>query len=304
MVDIGKAAKIREREIRSNISKDLNEAEFKQLVEKIKFGNIHEVLAMVKPGDLQDFFSKQYLDFKAQVIQDVDVKSFEGSVPEPRADQFLIHHQNTKISPGEAEILKSMVGKASASSKFMSFKGGKAVEDNKPMTADEIDSLAGNVLDEADQFTGELMNRILDNQMMQEYRTRSQDVDNELRKIISMAKSGKIGVEFVIIALARTTATKNGVLMSWLGKKAFNVNDSLNKVAQGLHTLNVGDPRYASELQMGQSKTRDGSYQLQMLTSDIQKTMQNIESVMEFAKGFNDELFRTRREMIQKLPTH
>lgn len=304
MVDIGKAAKIRERELRSNISKDLNEAEFKQLVEKIKFGNIHEVLAMVKPGDLQDFFSKQYLDFKAQVIQDVDVKSFEGAIPEQKAEQFLIHHQNTKISPGEAEILKSMVAKASTSSKFMSFKGQERAPSDKPLTAEEIESLAGNVLDEADQFGNELMTRILDTQMMQEYKTRSQDVDNELKKIIAMAKSGKIGVEFVIIAMARTTATKNGVLMSWLGKKAFNVNDSLNKVAQGLHTLNVGDPRYASELQMGQSKTRDGSYQLQMITSDMQKTMQNIESVIEFAKGFNDELFRTRREMIGKLPTH
>lgn len=308
MAEVRRTTKVQEKEIRSYL--DRMETD---MIESLRHGNIYEVFAKskFKIADFQDFFSNQWKTYKGNVIQDEDIKSAFSSYHSPDINQFPVHSKGKAFTQQEQQMLREgMSSAASQGGKFkaMKVKGGDVGEDmakqpdaEAPMSYEELQDAARGTLDDWDGFLSDVWLQIMDAQMMSDYRTKMAEIKGEVDRLIALAKQGVIGPEFVLIALAKVNCMKNGVLISWLGKKAFHVNESINNVAQDLHSLDPADPRYFGEMQMAQSTTRDKSFQLNLLTQDMQKAMQDVASVMEQVHGMMAEINRTRREIVQKI---
>ncbi len=164
--------------------------------------------------------------------------------------------------------------------------------------------MAGATLDEWEQFQSDMWGQIFDAQFQQDYQKRMGEIKAEVQKILSMVKSGQIEPEFALIALAKVNATKNGCLMTWLGKKASHINESLNKISNDLASTSPSSPEYYAQLQNAQGQTRDGSFQLNLLVSDMQKVMQDVAGTLEFVHSFLGEVSRHRREIATKFAAH
>ncbi len=308
MVDIGRASRVQgEKEVRSQLDR-------MEMIEALRHGNIYEVFAKTKAfkvSDFHDFFAGQWRSWKGDLVQDGEIKAMEGSYPEPQIIQFSTHQRGATISKEEGdELARSMsgalAGMAGIGGSFKAISiGGKGIDTGGGAPADgggaSLGDRARSTIDDWNNFMNDSWGQIIDAQMASDYQQKMGEMRAELDRMIAMAKSGAIGPEFLLIALAKVNSTKNGVLMTGLGKKAFHVNESLNRIANDLHTLSPADPRYAGELQMGQSKTREGALQMNLLQTDMTKVMQDVESVMNQVKSTIDEINRTRTSIISKL---
>lgn len=284
---------VREKEIQSDLAR-------LEMVEALRQGNIYEVMKKLPEGvtirDFENYMSEQWRTFRSQIIQDYQVKTSESSVPEPSLEEFSMHDETSTWSPEEGgEFFKGMMASL-----------GKAVTkaEGGDMSQEELMGMAEGTLDEWEGFMNDIWGQIFDAQMMADYQKRMGEVQQEVQRIITLAKEGKISPEFVLIALAKVNVTKNGVLMTWLGKKAFMTNDNMNRIANDLSMTPTSDPGYTSQLYDTQAKTRDGAFQLQLLVADMQKVMQDVAGVLEQVHGFMGEINRTRREIITKVAAH
>jgi len=310
MADISKASRIVDRDLRFREEDPTVRAEKQQIIEQLRHGNIHEIFAKqtkFKISDFTDFFSNQWRNFKSQIIQDAEIKAGEAGYHAPDLNDFPVHHQGTNITPEEGQLFSQAMGDF-----LTSGTGGgagkwkaqsAAVEGETPeasaLLPDELVSMTEGTLGEWDQFLDDTWGTIFDAQLSQEMQRKMGEVKAEVQRIITLAKEGKIGVEFVLIALAKVNATKNGVLMSGLGKKMYHINDNMNRMSEELFQMSAsGDPNYYAQLQMTQSETRDGSFQLNLLVQDMQKVMQDVASTMEFVHSSLGEINRSRREII------
>jgi ribosomal protein L17 len=306
MVEPIRASKIAQKELQA-------EGAMQELRQALLQGNILEVRARlpahVSVADFERFMSDQWKTWKSQVVQDYQIYEGEGAVAEPvqRYNDFPMHSGGSALHPGEGEeFIKGMTASLNKSA----YKAVKAQEAaaadteesaEKPASLDELGTMGEDTLNEWQNFTDSMWDSIIDAQMMQDYEKRMGEIKQEVEKIISMAKSGQINPEFVLIALAKVNVTKNGVLMTWLGKKAALKNESMNRIADDLQKVPTSDfTAYSAAATEAQAKTRDGAFQLQLLTTDIQKVMQDVASVLEQVSGYIGEINRTRREIIQK----
>ncbi|MBN1282309.1 MAG: hypothetical protein JXA24_00870 [Proteobacteria bacterium] len=307
---IGKASPVSDKDFRLRDADMRSAMERQEIVEALRHGNIYEVFAKSKTfkiGDFADFFSNQWKNFKSQIVQDAEIKSSEGAYHEPGMNQFAMHQKGASMTPEEGQLLsQEMSGFLMGGGKFKAQGAGEFTSDLPDGTPlpDELAGMAEGTLSEWDQFMQDTWGTIFDQQMMSDYRSRMDEIKAEVQRIITLAKQGAIGPEFVLIALAKVNQTKNGCLMTWLGKKAFHVNETINTAARDLRDMSVTDPQYYATLQMAQEKTRDGSFQLNLLTQDMQKVMQDVAGTLEFVHSFLGEINRTRREIITKVSAH
>lgn len=271
-----------------------------EMAEALRQGNIYEVMKRLPAGlnirDFEDYMSQQWRTFKSQIVQDYKIYEGEAAVSEPKMQDFAIHDEGSSWTSEEGhEFLKGMMASL-----------GKATEgEGAEMPAGtDMGSMAEGTLNEWESFMNDVWGQIFDAQMVADYQKKMGEVQKDVQRIISLAKSGQIDPEYVLIALAKVNVTKNGCLMTWLGKKAFMTNETMNRVASDLRMTPSSDPAYFSKLQDAQSKTRDGSFQMQLLMADMQKVMQDVAGVLEQVHGFMGEINRTRREIITKIAAH
>lgn len=297
MVDPVRASRIQEKEIQSDLAR-------LELAEALRMGNIYEIKAKLPANvtvrDFENFMSDQWRAWKSQIVQDYQVYESEASVAEPRIADFAVHGEGVALGEGEGgEFMKGMMmslGKGT----YKATKAEGAGEGEMPGSYAELSGMAEGTLAEWESFTQDMWTQIFDTQFVQDYQKKMGEVQQEAQRIIALAKSGQVDPEYVLIALAKVNVTKNGLLMTWLGKKAFMTNDTMNRVANDLQGISPSDPRYYGELQSAQAKTRDGGFQMQMLLQDMQKVMQDVAGVLEQVSGFIGDINRTRREIIQK----
>ena len=309
MVNIRSASRVDGKEAQKQL-------EQMELVEALRHGNIYEVISKSKNFKITDFFnffSKQHKLYKSNIIQDTAVKSEWASVRQANIKEFPKHHRgvNVSVEAGEdfARAMLSSLGRGStytgtSAGKFKATTvGGEDVVPTDEVEASlaELENMTEGTLGEWDQFLEDTWGQIFDAQMMQDYEKRMGEIKQEVQRIITLCKEGKLGPEFVLIALAKVNATKNGCLMTWLGKKSFHINESLGNIANDLSETSITDPGYAAKLTLGREKSRDGAMQLNLLMSDMQKVMQDIASVMESVHSMMGEMNRTRREIITKV---
>lgn len=310
MVDISKAAgRVQEKEIRSNLSA----VEIKEL---LRDANISEIKAKLPAGvsrtDIENFLRDQYGSFKSQIIQEGEIKAVAGAYPPPELYQhrFSVHHTGTTLTPEEVTLFNQEMKAYMGSKNFKAMaaeKGFKATSTSDsdssvtPMTDAEIAEAAQNTLNEAQGFMDDTWSMIMDAQMMKDMKTKTDEIQAEVDRIISLVKQGVVGPEFALIALAKVNATKNGVLMTWLGKKASHVNESLNNVSRELSGMSPGSTDYYANLTLAQNQTREGALQLNLLTTDMQKVMQDCAQVLEQVKGMMDMMTQGRRQIVQNM---
>jgi methyl-accepting chemotaxis protein len=307
MVDVRKAGRVREKELRA-------ERDRMEVIEALRHGNIYEVFAKSKDFkivDFFDFFANQWKQWKGNLVQDSPVKSDWASCREPDINVFPIHQRDASLNsrdPGTGghftdEMLAYLAGKG------MRFKAA-TVGEGAPLpegelTPEELMEMVPETLAEWDQFMEDAWGQIFDAQMVSDYRSRMAEIKRDVQRIITLAKQGVIGPEFVLIALAKVNLTKNGVLMTWLGKKAFHLNESLNRVANDLYETSSADPfAFQGELILSREKTRDQTMQMQLLMGDMQKVMQDVAGTLEHVHSAMSEINRTRREIITKVAAH
>jgi len=268
------------------------------MIEALRQGNIYEVMKKLPAGlttrDFEDYMSQQWRNFKSQIIQDYKIYEGEAAVAEPSMRDFPVHDEGASWTTEEGhEFLKGMITSLN-----------KAAEGEGIAPATDIGTIAEGTLDEWENFMNNVWGQIFDAQMVADYQKRMGEIQKEVQRIIAMAKSGQVDPEYVLIALAKVNVTKNGCLMTWLGKKAFMTNETMNRIANDLRMTPASDPSYFGKLQDVQSKTRDGAFQLQLLVTDMQKVMQDVAGVLEQVHGFIGEINRTRREIITKVAAH
>ena len=302
MVDVRKPGRVTEKEIRKYEDR-------MEVIEALRHGNIYEVFAKSKDfkiSEFFDFFANQWKNWKGNVIQDSSVKSEWATCREADINEFPVHHRGATIDTETGgHLTDEMMGWLMGGGKFKAAAvGAEGVPPGEEMSLAELEEMARGTLSEWDQFLDDTWGQIFDAQMMSDYRSRMAEIKREVQRIITLAKQGAVGPEFVLIALAKVNVAKNGVLMTWLGKKAFNVNESLSRIANDLYSMSPTDPRYFGELQLSREKTREGSMQLQLLMTDMQKIMQDVASTLESVHSMMGEINRTRREIITKVAAH
>lgn len=296
MIDIHKATRVQDKELRSQ----LDNLEFQEL---IRSGNLYEIrsklpILKIDPKEFEALMRDQCADLHAQVFQDAEIKSMEAAYHAPDFTRFPVHHQGTMLPTEDMNSFNEAMAAHVESPRFKAMSNAKAQNDDRQLSPEELQQLGEGTLDEATQFMDETWFSILDAQMMQDYTSKMGQIQEEVRRMIALVKQGIAGPEFALIAMAKVNQTKNGVLFTWLGKKAFHVNDSINKIADDLKKGGAWDP---GSLQVAQAKTRDGAFQLNLLMTDMQKVMQDSASVLEQVHSIMGEMNRTRREIITKV---
>ena len=297
--------KVRPSQVRTEIKDQQADLARLEMENALRLGNIYEIKAKLPvigltPRDFEDFMSNQWRAWKSQIVQDYQVYENEAAAPEPRLQDFPVHDNSAAMDSSTGKEFMDGMTK----SLFKASKVGKAdaaTEETKPTSREDLAGMADGTLGEWENFTNEMWGQIFDAQMMQDYQKKMGEVQREAQRIIALAKQGAIDPEYVLIALAKVNVTKNGVLMTWIGKKAFMTNETMNQVANDLRGTSASDPGYFGQMQDAQSKTRDGSFQLQMLMSDMQKVMNDVAGVLEQVHGYIGEINRTRREIITKV---
>jgi coenzyme F420-reducing hydrogenase delta subunit len=271
--------------------------------------NIDDIAVQKKSCILKDEDREMLLDGMMSHLQRVSGKTRGAKVQKiTGADQKGTKEsadKKTADGAGSAEASEetSAAGGASAGGKTTTDSGDSASATSKQgaPTKEDLEDMAGGTLDEWDQFTTDAWNQIIDTQMAKDMQARYAEIKQEVDRIIALAKSGRIGAEFVLIALAKVNQTRNGVLISGLGKKAFHMNETMNNIADDLHSMDSSAPGYYSELQMAQSKTRDQNFQQNLVLQDMQKVMQDVASVLEQVHSMISEINQTRREIVSRL---
>lgn len=320
MVDLNRAGRIGDKELRSQLDR-------MEIQDLVRSGNLYEIRAKlplnISARDFDDFMRHQGARLH-ELFQNVEIKSEYAASRSPDISRFPVQHQDTSIPREDMTYFNQEMGSALGGAKFQTIGGSKGLgggklgadgggqaqaadqkklspEELSQMSPDEIAQMSEGTLSDFQQFMDETWMQILDAQMMQDYQSKMGELQAEVRRIVALVKQGVLGPEFALIALAKVNATKNGVLLTGLGKKAYHVNESINRIATDLKKSGASD---IGTMSVAQAKTRDGAFQLNLLTTDMQKLMQDSASVLEQVHGIMGEMNRTRREIITKVAAH
>ena len=299
MMDASRVQRMHAKDVRA-------ELERMEMGDLIRHGNVYEIFKNLPTGGkithehLKLFFHDEWLQFGAHILKNDDVYAPSGAyydVADPQAAvQPPTWDMHAALSSGEQEMLGQAFSRGSGFGKAMTKQVASA--DDGGQTIEGVTSAAEGTLGELDDFMGEMQMSILDAQMLSDYRSRMEETMDEVKRLIALAKQGAIDPSFILVALAKVNATKNGVLFSWLGKKAFHVNETLNQVSEDI--VRSGGTDFGT-MEEGRSKTREGSFQMQLLVTDMQKVMQDATSVLEQVKSYMEDINRTKREIITKV---
>lgn len=285
----------------------------RKFIESVKHGDISKALLQtdIPKSEVQKFFKNQWLQWHAQIIQESEAYAQRGTQPEPLVKQFPASNPNSHMTKDQgrsllADLLRSKAatitpsdGEGVEAGAEAGEAGTELPEGAEPLALGELEALAEGTLDEYEAFMGDIWSDVLDAQVMSDYKAKMAEVQSEVRRLVALVKEGKIGAEYVLLALAKVNVTKNGLIFGWLGKKAAGLNEQMSRASEDLMGMNSSDPNYVGELTRTQTATREGSFQLNQVTQDMQKVMQNVQSTMESVHGMIDMINRSRREIIR-----
>ncbi len=293
---------------------------------QINRGNIYELLANL-PGqfskqDLMDHMKTQHMRLqdlvknhqlmsgKGQVKPPTQMMKFNAKFAMSQDDisdlmMMLFQQKAQAAAKGDKAAMKDMMMMGGRGGKFAMApqpgKGAKAAKDaDKPVPpmAEEIIASSDMTYQEAMDFVFEMQNRMFELQCQLDMEKKHEELKQEVQRIIEMVRSGKVDAVFLLIALAKVNASKNGLLFTQFGKKLWKLNDEATRVTEELYSGDPMDPQYAAQLQMTAQKQKAIGFQQQFLIQDMQKVTQNIESVMSFAKQAIDDIYKTKMHII------
>jgi hypothetical protein len=335
MVEIPKTVPVSEQGFRFGGTETQFDAERARMVEALRHGSIFEVFAKstrFKIEDFHQFFANQHRSYMADVIKPTAITAQAGDMPSPgdypgyKAQLY----QKDPAAPADPstnqqsrqdfanDLLQRMAFEGGTSGgKFKSAAKAQAVDatatdttgtetgtetDKKGAASlDELVYAAEGTRGEWDKFVSDSYEQIFSAQFMADYKQRSDEVKAEAQRIIAEVKNGHLNPEFALIALAKVNSMQNGVLMSWMGKKLYHQNEEITKVHEQLQQVAASDPGYYSQVTVAQEKTRDGAFQMSLMTTDMQKVMQNVESTLSEVKSITDMMQKARMEIVRRV---
>lgn len=274
-----------------------------ELADALKHGNIFEIFrnlpANVTLEDIKRYLQGEGERFAYEVLQEQQAYSSEADYAPPSPSMFPEHEAQAAVTSEEGEAITVGVAKGLGKAISVQAKSAGLTKDSPdtPLSEAELEQLAGGTLAEFEQLLDEATGSIIDAQMFAQYQSRMEELKEELDRIIMLAKSGQIGVEFIMVALAKVNATQNGTLFTWKGKQAYHTLDRLNKITD--EVVRAGPNDFAT-MQQAQSETRGFNQQLQFITSDMQALMQNVSGTMDQVQSFNQAYANFKQEVIRK----
>lgn len=279
-----------------------------RFIEAVRHGDITKALLQtdIPKSEVQKFFKNQWLQWQAQIVQNSEAYASLGAQPEPDIVNFNPSNPQHSMSQGDGSALLAGLMNIKASTVKGAAAGEAEVgveipEGAQPLSLAELEQMAEGTLDEYEAFMGDIWMHVLDAQMVKDYEAKMGELQREVQRLIAMVKSGKIGPEYILLALAKVNVTKNGLIFAWLGKKAYGLNEQMSRASEDLQGMSTSDPNYVGELTRVQTDTREGSFQLSQVTQDMQKVMQNVQSTMESVHGMIELINRTRRDILQRV---
>lgn len=292
------------------ISKRISEGEIKLpmdnpvVIDALRRGDIqglHKLLSDygITIGDFEQFAASQHNKYINQVVQAEPLYEGHAGVPPPQIENFPQFDMSSTLSQEDKKMAAEMfVGKAmSAAPSGGAGKAaiGKAAQAKSSATPD-MSNMQGHydgAMDELDN----LNNIIMEAQFTQELQNKSAELEDQLQKILAMARSGQIeDPSIIILALAKVQVEKNGLVFTQLGKKVMNTNDQMNKAYDMLKNDSSMKNQYAAK-----QKIQTGTQGLQFLINDMNQVAQHIQSVIGFSKSSIDAMKAAKDEIIRKL---
>lgn len=277
-----------------------------ELIDALKKGNIYEILKAlprdVSIQEIDDYFKYQHRLFNQKLVQNDELYAGYATPPPPSFEKdFADISPEAELTPEDQTLLAAAITGKFATSSGM---GGKAQTETKTegkvLTADELLALGQQQYQDVQALNDELTQKIFEAQLQMEIQKKKGELDKIKSDLIKMVKSG---ADFGLIwaMMAKYVSTKNGIMMTAKSAEIKNQNELINKSTAELQNLSGSDPQeFAIQSTLTNQKIREGTWNLQQLTMDVQKIMQSIESWMATAKSAIDEYNRNKGELIRK----
>ncbi len=257
--------------------------------------------ANVSTKDILSYLRDQWRGYKSQVLQDEEVYSLQGDYPSPSAAVMPPAHDNdAQMSQDEGREF------AQSAMKAMSLDQGKgkakamvtkALASDTPLSEGEVMASAEGHVDELDNFMFNVMDEVIDRQMIASMEDKLEKTKLEVMSILEKVKRGELPPEYAIIALLKVHQAKNGSLMAWTGKKMKQKNEEMNRVTQD---LSASGGRDFAQMTVAQQKTKEGTFEMQLLSADLQKLTQDSATVFDHCKSMISMIQRSRQDIISR----
>ncbi|MDO8526335.1 MAG: hypothetical protein Q7T03_01450 [Deltaproteobacteria bacterium] len=253
-----------------------------EVVDALRHGNIYDVLRT--PGihrrDIEDYLSGQWRVFQNQIVQEYQVYATEGTArPPDLQNDFAIHSKEMFLGGDDRKFFHQEM----AGAKGMEVgEGAKGVESGDGR---DVAGIGEKAVKDWQEFYNELESKVIDTQMFQEMKSKSDNLDKETQRIIALVMSGQIDPEYVLIAAAKSSMLQNGTLFSWKGKKIMKLNAEMDRSSKDILQKNPNDKGYMADLEASRSKARSGQTQMQLDMMDITKFSQNIATTLDWVNN-------------------
>ena len=285
-----------------------------QVVEQLGKASIWDIFKVLEDrgiarGEIEKYFSQQHKIFNNKIIQPVDYYAQPGMLPDYGSYCTLSGYRPppsnakaAKIDSTDGALIRN--GLAQAFGKAATIGSPKAAEDDPPdddppidpenpedkdivnpgdeetknRVDAEIEGLVDQTMYEYEALMRDISTDILDQQMLGDVELKTKEIEDEIKRLVSLARSGKIGIEFILVALAKYNMTKNGVKMAWLGKKAYWINDQMSQITEQIY--GSGSPMAFSDMsrmETAKSDIKELQFGLTGITNSIQMITQDME---------------------------
>lgn len=289
-----------------------------QVQEALDRGDINEVMRSLPAGvtkdEVLDYLKSQHRLYQEQILQEYEIKAAEGTVPPPTVGDFNDYNPQYQMAPGDDEALfAGFGGKAVMTGKFGEDgadpgPGGDPSASPPPVDpmVDDVKKFGGDILALAKEhlkdyegFADMVGDKIFELQLNLEMASKNNELKKFARRLVALVKSGQADPIAVILGLAKIKVERNGLHFVHLGRRMYRANMksrmATDLVKEGSATGNLGIMEEGRQLQRGLGTD------MTMLTSTMQKVVQDIQGTIGFAKGAIEEIRQGQRQLISKI---
>ncbi|MBI2343198.1 MAG: hypothetical protein HYV02_02495 [Deltaproteobacteria bacterium] len=291
-----------------------------QIVEALKFGDIHKILQALPSGiskaDLEEYLKQEWVVFDQGLLQNLQIKADAGSMPPPDLVKHVLPIDDAHtLMPEEHHLLTEFfgVGQAAVMASGASAKGADLPEGGAPVAPPTDADLAqqdaeqfgqslletiGDRMEERDEFLHHIENEIFNTQLTNELLAKRDEIRREFRRIIDLMRRGLVQPEFVLVALTKVQVMESGVLVSTEGRKLMHLSEEQSRIAESIQSL---DPSSVGDFEMKKQQMAEQSLSMNMIMQNIQRAAQNMDTALSRGKSMLEEYNRTKLEVIRRV---
>ncbi len=297
-----------------------------QVVEALRNGDIRAIMQALPAGvtraDVEEYLKQRFTMLDQAVWQNTVIKSGAAEVgPPDLQNHFATTSSDRALTDTDHATLQQMFGMgraARAADAPPSDNGGApgATPDDSsnmapvPPSASEqaqqnlqnfsqqaLDDISSE-LDKIDPFLKTMEDQIFDMQLLTALKDKRDELRRELRRIFSLARKGLIQPELVLVAMAKAQISEQGFIFSQLGRKMMSLNSEQSAIAKSIGAI---DPSNVGEFEVRKQKMGEMGISINQIMQQMQRSTQNIESVMSSSKSMLEEYNRTKLDIIRKV---